>query len=93
LHGTKGAVSMTLFGLHELPVGGTGEVVFVGATGPTRRRLLDLGLVPGTRVKAVRKSAAGDPVAFRIRGALVALRREEGSTVLVRPISMPGGDR
>jgi ferrous iron transport protein A len=83
---------MSLFGLHELPVGCTGEVVAVRATGLMRRRLLDLGLVPGTRVRAVRRSAAGDPIAFSIRGALVALRREDALAVLVRPLSPQGGD-
>lgn len=51
--------------------------------GPQRRRLLDLGLVPGTRVKAELQSAGGDPVAFRIRGALIALRKDQARWILV----------
>ena len=51
--------------------------------GPQRRRLLDLGLVPGTRVEAELRSAAGDPVAFRVRGALIALRRDQARWILV----------
>jgi DtxR family Mn-dependent transcriptional regulator len=51
--------------------------------GPQRRRLLDLGLVPGTRVEAEYESATGDPVAFRIRGALIALRRDQAQWILV----------
>ncbi|MBC7324188.1 MAG: ferrous iron transport protein A, partial [Moorella sp. (in: Bacteria)] len=47
---------------------------------------LDLGLVPGTKVVALRRSPSGDPTAFLIRGATIALRREEGQQVLVRPI-------
>lgn len=51
--------------------------------GPQRRRLLDLGLVPGTRVTAEMASPSGEPVAYRIRGALIALRREQAGMVRV----------
>jgi DtxR family Mn-dependent transcriptional regulator len=51
--------------------------------GPQRRRLLDLGLVPGTLVEAELRSAGGDPVAFRVRGALIALRKEQAQWILV----------
>ena len=53
--------------------------------GPARRRLLDLGVVPGTVIHARMRSAAGDPVAYDIRGALVALRREQAVHVQVNP--------
>lgn len=51
--------------------------------GPARRRLLDLGVVPGTVVHARMRSAGGDPVAYDIRGALIALRREQAVQILV----------
>ena len=51
--------------------------------GPARRRLLDLGVVPGTVVHARMRSAGGDPVAYDIRGALIALRREQASFIRV----------
>jgi DtxR family Mn-dependent transcriptional regulator len=53
--------------------------------GAQRRRLLDLGFVPGTVVTAERRAALGDPVAYRVRGALVALRRAHAAWVLVSP--------
>ena len=49
--------------------------------GPARRRLLDLGVVPGTVVHARMRSAGGDPVAYDIRGALIALRREQAAQI------------
>lgn len=52
--------------------------------GAERRRLLDLGFVAGTEVRAEMTSPAGDPKAYRIRGALIALRREQADFVLVR---------
>lgn len=75
-----------LLSLAELPLGYAGEVVTLEVSGPTRRRLLDLGLIPGTRVAVVRRSPAGDPTAFNIRGALIALRAEDGRRITVRPI-------
>jgi DtxR family Mn-dependent transcriptional regulator len=51
--------------------------------GPQRRRLLDLGLVPGTVVEAELASAGGDPVAYRIRGALIALRKDQSRWIQV----------
>jgi DtxR family Mn-dependent transcriptional regulator len=52
--------------------------------GFTRRRLLDLGLTPGAEIRAEYASFLGDPVAFRVRGSLIALRREQARHVLVR---------
>ena len=52
--------------------------------GFTRRRLLDLGLTPGAAVTAEYTSFLGDPVAFRVRGSLIALRREQARHVLIR---------
>lgn len=65
-----------------------GEVVRVigihpGLQGPQRRRLLDLGLVPGTLVESELQSAGGDPVAYRIRGALIALRADQARWIQV----------
>jgi DtxR family Mn-dependent transcriptional regulator len=53
--------------------------------GPARRRLLDLGLLPGTVVEAELRSAGGEPTAYRIRGAVIALRRDQTDLVRVRP--------
>lgn len=46
-----------------------------------RRRLMELGLVEGTWVTCVGKSPAGDPVAYRIRGAVIALRGTDAAGV------------
>ena len=51
--------------------------------GGMRRRMQDIGLIEGTEVECVQKSPAGDPVAYRIRGALIALRAEDSARVLV----------
>lgn len=51
--------------------------------GLTRRRFLDLGITPGTEIEVVMRSAFGDPVAYRVRGSLVALRREQADWIWV----------
>lgn len=52
--------------------------------GQQRRRLMDLGIVPGTMVKAEMRSAGGDPTAYIIRGATIALRRAHAGMIHVR---------
>ncbi len=51
--------------------------------GQQRRRLLDLGVVPGTLVRAEMRSVSGDPTAYTIRGALVALRNEHAQMIFI----------
>ena len=58
-----------------------------GCQGLQRRRLLDLGVVPGTRITPELVSTAGDPVAYRIRGALIALRREQAALIEIEPLA------
>jgi DtxR family Mn-dependent transcriptional regulator len=75
--------------LDALRPGESAEVIRLAATvqGPSRRRLLDLGVVPGTVIRADLPSASGDPMAYRIRGALIALRRVQAHEILVRRVA------
>jgi len=75
-----------LIPLHRLSLGTCGKVAQLTAEGPARRRMLDLGLISGTRVQALQKSPSGDPVAYEIRGAVIALRSEEASHIIVEVI-------
>lgn len=70
--------------LTALPIGKSAIITGLKAKGPTRRRLLDLGLIPATKIEAVRRSPAGDPVAYKVRGAIIALRSEESRLISVR---------
>src|SRR5262245_14985500 len=58
--------------------------------GFSRRRLMDLGFTEGALVRPFLRTFAGDPRAYDIRGTLVALRKDQASQVLVRPISDHG---
>lgn len=77
--------------LAEIPPGGLAIVTGISSVcqGRQRRRLLDLGIVPGTNIEAEFRSAAGDPIAYRIRGALIALRRNQARWILVEPVATP----
>ena len=69
--------------LANLKVGDRARVSSLLSDGSMRRRLQDIGLIEGTEVECVQKSPAGDPVAYMIRGALIALRSEDSSNVLI----------
>ena len=60
-----------------------GEEAVVTANDCTNLRFRDLGLTKGTRVKCVLKSPLGDPYAYDIRGAIIAIRREDASRICV----------
>ncbi len=51
--------------------------------GAERRRMMDLGIVPGTEVRAELQGPGGDPTAYRIRGAMIALRRQQAERIQV----------
>lgn len=69
--------------LSELNQGMHAFVIDIHSSDSMRRRLQDLGLIKGTKVSCVQKSPLGDPVAYLIRGAVIALRYEDSSCVQV----------
>ena len=74
--------------LTHLDISEQGEVIGISKAcrGLQRRRLMDLGIVPGTIVTAEMKSLGGDPTAFTMRGAKIALRKSTAELVQVRRI-------
>lgn len=69
--------------LNLLPIGSVAKVKELTLAGNIRRRILDLGLIKGTKVQAINRSPSGDPVAYFFRGAVIALRSEEASRIIV----------
>lgn len=69
--------------LADLQPGETGVVAELRSQGPERRRMMDLGIIPGTSIMAEFNSPLGDPVAYRVRGAMVALRLEQARQILI----------
>jgi ferrous iron transport protein A len=68
--------------LNQAYTGSRIRIESLGLEGVMRRRLLDLGFVPGAVVEVVRKSPLGDPIAFRVSQTTIALRMEESSKIL-----------
>lgn len=73
------------FPLSALQDGQQARVTALHLSGGMRRRVQDLGLVTGTRVTCVRRALSGDPIAYRIRGAVIALRRCDANQIEVQP--------
>lgn len=69
--------------LNSINPGERAVVRALNSTGSMRRRLLDIGLVENTQVECIGRSPAGDPSAFMIRGAVIAIRSEDCKDILV----------
>lgn len=69
--------------LSQLPEGACATVTALPPCGVSGR-LLDLGMIPGTSVRCVRRAPSGSPIAYEIRGAVVALRRADAAKISVR---------
>lgn len=72
-----------LLSLTQLKEGQTGKVKTLYTTGSMRRRLQDLGIVEGTTIECLQKSPSGDPVAYKIRGTIIALRSEDANKIII----------
>ncbi|MEJ2193598.1 MAG: metal-dependent transcriptional regulator [Ignavibacteriaceae bacterium] len=72
--------------LSSLAIGESGVVLGISkrCRGHQRRRLMDLGVVPGTIIEAEMKSIGGDPVAYRIKGASIALRKKQADRIFMK---------
>lgn len=75
---TPGAISM-----RDLKVGQSCIVRQIGGQGALRRRLLDMGLTPGTRVLLYKTAPMGDPMELHLRGYDLSLRRDDAADILV----------
>ena len=72
-----------MIGLNRLNID---EEAVVAKIGEKSRRLKDLGLVEGKEVKCVLRRPLGDPYAYKIRGAVVAIRKEDASQIMVEAL-------
>lgn len=69
--------------LCDINPGERAHVKKILTTGSMRRRLLDIGLINNTTVECVGKSPLGDPMAYLIRGAVIAIRREDSKNIII----------
>ncbi len=76
--------------------GGRGVVARIEGDGSLKRRILEMGLVPGTQLRVERKAPLNDPVSVWFRGYELSLRVDEADAVIIRPAGCagcPGGCR
>ncbi len=71
--------------LAQLPLRTPCSVKAIHGARPARRRLLELGLVPGTRVSVVGVSPLGDPLELEVRGSRLSIRKKEALAIEVEP--------
>lgn len=76
--------------LADLAPGQTAVIAELALPPATAEPLMDLGLVAGSQVLAVRLAPGGDPVVYRVDGTEIALRRETTQNIAIRPIAAPG---
>lgn len=69
--------------LNQLPIGKKASVTALMSDGAARRRILDLGVIDGTEIEPLYKSPSGNPVAYLIRGAVIALRSDISAKIMV----------
>lgn len=69
--------------LSSISPGEAAVIAEILTEGSMRRRLLDIGLIPGTRIECIGKSPFGDPKAFLIRGAVIAIRSEDCNGIII----------
>lgn len=69
--------------LDKLPIGKEAVITQVGGEGPLRCRLLDMGLIPKTRVVLTKVAPMGDPIELRLRGYTLTIRLEDAKKIQV----------
>ena len=70
--------------LNQLKTGSSGIITAVGGDGPLRCRLLDMGLIPHTRVTLQKVAPMGDPIEIMVRGYELTLRVEEAWKIEIK---------
>lgn len=73
--------------LAEVAIGTVVIVEEVGGERAFRRRLMELGLLPGTRVEVKGRAPLGDPLELLVRGSSLSIRRSEAQLIGVRPLA------
>lgn len=67
--------------LNDLEVGRSSMITSVGGEGPLRLRLLDMGLIPKTKVTLTKIAPLGDPLEIELRGYTLTIRREDAKQI------------
>ena len=72
--------------LNDLNDGQTAEIGSYKRTIGISRRLMELGLMPGVKVRFIKSAPLGDPIALDVEGRQLSLRREDAAQIIVEPV-------
>ena len=72
--------------LKELEIGQKAIVTAVGSQGALRQHLLDMGIIPGAKVKMIRSAPMGDPIEIRIHDYELTLRENDAGHITIKPV-------
>lgn len=78
--------------LADLPIGAEAVVAAVDCPRPVARRLMEMGVLPGTRVAIVRVAPLGDPIEIDVRGCSLSIRRREASGIVLCDVREPAAE-
>jgi ferrous iron transport protein A len=79
--------------LSQLTIGSRAVIARVEGERPVRRRLMELGLVPGTSVALVNIAPLGDPLELEVRGCRLSIRQREASAITLEHVERPAEQR
>ena len=78
--------------LDKLPIGKSAIITAVGGEGPLRCRLLDMGIIPHTKVMIRKPAPMGDPIELHLRGYELTIRLEDAQKIEIMPIDTGSND-
>lgn len=71
--------------LNDLTVGESAVITSVGGSGSLRNRLIDMGLIPHTKITLRKVAPMGDPIEIHLRGYELTIRREDAANIVIEP--------
>jgi len=72
--------------LNEMTPGKKGRILKIAGRGMIKKRIIDMGMVPGTEVEMERYAPLGDPIEIKVKGYHLSLRKEDASLILIELI-------
>lgn len=72
--------------LYEMKIGDTAIIIKIACDNNIKQRILDLGLVRGSKIRPIFKSPSGNPIAYEIRGTTIAIRNDDAKKIYVEII-------
>ena len=70
--------------LNNLKINKIAEIENINCQNNIKRRMMDLGIVKGTKIKAILKSPSGNPKAYEVRGSVIAIRNEDAKQIVIK---------